>query len=112
MFLGVALDQLEAYSTAGKVIEGIVAILSLGVEHCHGIGKFLIRQMVVADNHIYTQTFCVVHFLDSLDAAVQCNDQGAVVIPCSIYALVGNAVAFIISIGNIIFHAVGEAFHK
>ena len=52
-----------------------MAILPLRVEYCNGLGQLFVRQVVVADNHIYAEALCELHLLYGLNAAVHGNDE-------------------------------------
>ena len=101
VFLRICLNQLEAYSTAGKVIERIMAIIPLRIKYCHGLRKFVLRKMVVTDDHVYALASCIFDLFIGLDAAVKGYDKPEAVFRGPVYALVRHTVTFIISFRDI-----------
>ena len=68
--------QLQGHPHAGQVLEGIGAVLPVGVHHCHGLGQALLALVVVGDDHVHPQGGCVGRLLHGGDAAVHGDDQG------------------------------------
>ena len=109
VFLGIALDELEAHAAAAQVVEGIVVVLPLGVQHRHGAGKLVLREVVVANDHVDALAAGVLHLLNGLDAAVQGDKEVDAVVRGPVQAFVRDAVALVIAVGNVVFHPLGEA---
>ena len=106
------MHQLEAHAAAGKVVEGIAAVFPLGVQHRHGLREFLLRQVVVADYHVYSLAAGVLHLLNGLDAAVQGDYEVHARLRGVVDALCGKAVALVISVGDVEVHFRGEALDE
>ena len=77
--------------------------MPLGVEDGGGGGQGLIRQMVVADDDIDALVLGIADFLHGFDAAVEGDDQGVAVLPGPVDALVGDAVALVVAVGDVVF---------
>ena len=110
--LGIGLHELEAHATPGQVVEGIVAVLALGVQHRHGGGQRLAREMVVADDDLQPLAAGVLHLVDGLDAAVQGDDEPETAVGGPVDALVGHAVALVVAVGDVEVDLVGEALDE
>ena len=60
--------------------------------------------MVVADNHIYSLSGGIFNLLVGLDAAVQSDYEPEAVVSSPVNALVGHAVALVVTIRNVEIH--------
>ena len=110
--LRIGLHELEAHAAAGQVVEGILAVLTLGVQHRHGLRKRFLRKMVVADNHLQALAAGVFDLVDGLDAAVERDDELEAAVRGPVDALVGHAVALVVAVGNVEIHLVGETLDE
>ena len=106
--LRVGLHQLESHAAARQVVEGIMAVFALGVQHRHGRREGLFRQMVVADDDLDPLAAGIFHLVDGLDAAVERDDQAETAVGRPVDALVGHAVALVVAVGNVEIDLVGE----
>ena len=109
---GICLHELEAHAAAGEVIEGVVAVFALGVEHGHGGRKRVLRQMVVADDYVQTLAPGVFDLVCGLDAAVQGDYELEVAFRSPVQALQRDSVAFVVAVGDVEVHLVGEAAYE
>lgn len=53
--------QFQGHPHPGQILEGIGAVLPVGVHHRHGGGNLLLALVMVGDNHIYAQAAGVGH---------------------------------------------------
>ena len=67
---------------------------------------------MVADDDLDPLAAGVFHLVHGLDAAVQRDDQGEPAVGGPVDALVGHAVAFVIAVGDVEVHLVGEALDE
>ena len=88
IFLSIGLHKLEAYSAARQVIERIVAVLSLGVKHGHGLRKFVFRKVVVTYDHFDAFFSGIFHLFVCLDAAVKSDYESEIIFRSPVYAFV------------------------
>jgi hypothetical protein len=97
---------LKAHTDAGKACVGIRAVLAFWVDDSDGVGQFLLALMMVGDDYIHTELFCIQGFLKRRDAAVNRNDKLDAVGRQELQRGPVNAVAFIDPPGNIylVFH--------
>ena len=112
VFLDIALGQFETHTTTAKVVEGIVAVFPLGVQDGHGAGKFVLRQVVIADDNLNALGAGIFHFVDGLDPAVQRDNQADPVVRGPVQRLVRQAVAFVVAIRNVKLYFGRELFDK
>ena len=112
VLLDISLNQFEAYAAAAKVVEGIVAVLALGVQDSHGAWKFVLREVVVADYDFYALSPCILHLVDGFDSAVQGNDKVYVIVRCPVKGFIGEAVALVVSVRDIERNLLGESFDE
>ena len=83
-FLDIALNQLESYSAAAQVIEGVIAVLPLWIKHCDSCRKFIFREVMVADNDVDILAAGIFHLVDGLDSAVQRYYQIDAIVGCPV----------------------------
>ena len=110
--LRIRLHHLESHAAAGEVIERIVAILPFRVKHRCRRRQGILREVVVADDHIYTLAARILHLVNGLDAAVQGDYQAHTVLKGVVYALEGHSVTFVVAVGNVEIDLVREAAEK
>ena len=67
---------------------------------------------MVADNHVYALLPGIFNLVYSLDAAVKSNDEPETVLRREVYSLVGNAVSFVVAVGDVEIHFVGESLDE
>ena len=94
-------DQLEAHATARELVVRIVAVGALGVEHGHGIGDDIASAVVVADDEVDAFGVGVFDAFHGLDAAVEGDDKLEAVVSRIVDTFVGDAVAFLVAVGDI-----------
>jgi len=68
--------------------------------------------VVVANNEFNAQRLGVLNLFHGLNAAVQGDDQRIFLIVCVINALMGNAIPFAVSVGNVISDVGGVLLQK
>ena len=96
------MHELEPYPTATKMLERIGVVSTLGIEYCHGIGKRVVRHVVVADDEIYAKALGVGYHVIGLDAAVENDDELHARLMGIVNAFLAHAVAFVVAVGNVI----------
>ena len=89
-----------------------MAILPLRVQHGNGRRQLLIGKMMVADNHIYTETPCELHLFHGLDSAIDSNDELEPSCRSPGNALGGDSIALVIAVRDVEIHLVGEAAYE
>ncbi len=94
--------QFVSDSAAGKPFIGVGTVLSLHIEYGDGIGNSVARGMVVADNEVDMVLVGVLHFVHLLDAAVERDNERALLLYGIVHALVGDAVALCVAVGYVV----------
>ena len=72
--LGKSLHELEAHSTAAQVLEGVGVVLPLGVKDSYCRRHHVVGYVMVTDNKVDAQLFCIGNFLDGLDTTIEDNN--------------------------------------
>ena len=67
--------QLERYAHTGQLFKGIGAVRTMGVDHCGGIGQFVLAFVVVGDDDIHADAPGKIRLLEIGDAAVHAHQQ-------------------------------------
>src|SRR5690606_20686996 len=70
-------------------------------QYRHRIGQSIAGEVMVADNEIDASLAGIVHFVQRLDAAIQCDNQRKPIFRSVVNPLSGNTISFGISIGQI-----------
>ena len=99
--LGVGLYQLKTDTTPRQLVEGVGAIVPLGIQDGYGLRNLLGRKMVVANDEIDPLTLCIDNLLGSLDSAVQGDDQRDTLAGGVINTLARNTVSLRVAVGDI-----------
>ena len=100
--MGICLCEFKAHTAAREVLVWIRAIAALHIEYCHRIRKRITRRMVVANDHIYTLTIGICHFLHGLDTTVKGDNQVTSLFSSVVNSLRGDTIALRIAIGYIV----------
>ena len=107
-----SLHQFEAHATTRQIVVRIGGIGTLGIQHSHRIGQFVIGFVMVADDEVYAFLLGISNFLNSFDTAVEHNHQRKMVVGSKVDALIRNAVTFHIAVGQIIVQISGILAQK
>ena len=107
-----SLHQFKANPATRQIVVRIGGIGTLGIQHGHRIGQFVIGFVMVADDEVYTFLFGISNFLHRLDTAVEHNHQRKMVVGSKVDALIRNAVTFHIAVGQIIVQISGILAQK
>ena len=89
-----------------------MAVLPLGVQHRDGLRERLLREVMVADDDLDPLAARILHLVDGLDAAVERDDEPESPLGGPVDALVGHAVAFVVAVGDVEVHLVGETLDE
>ena len=68
--LGKGLHKLEAYTASAEMLERERIVWTLRIEYGHSGWHHVVRDMMVADDEVYSQTLGIFYLLNSLDSAV------------------------------------------
>ena len=98
---GIGLHQLETYAAARQLVERIVAVGPLGVEHRHRRRNLVGRQVVVADNEINTLFLCIDNLLHGLDTAIEGYCQRHALARGEVDTPDRYAVAVVVTVGDV-----------
>ena len=96
--------QFQGHPHPGQILEGIGAVLPVGVHHRHGGGNLLLALVMVGDNHIYAQAAGVGHPLHGGDAAVHGNHQAHPLPGQFLHRLPVDPVALGQAVGDVVAH--------
>ncbi len=95
------LHKFVAHAAAGQAFVGIGAVLALDIENRHRVGDGVARGVVVADNHVDTVFGGVFRLVHLLDAAVEGDDEAALMLNGVVHTLEGDAIALGVAVGDI-----------
>ena len=101
VFLRVGLNQLEPDAAAGKIVERIGAILAFRIQHRRCRRNFFLRKMMIANDKVNAFVLGIFYFIDSLDAAVEGDNQCEAVVRSPVDTFFGYAIAFVVTVRNI-----------
>src|SRR5258706_5170341 len=68
-------DQFKTYTATAKFFIRVVAIFLFGIKNGNSRRQYLIGKVMITNNKIYTECFCVSNEIGRFDTAVQRNDQ-------------------------------------
>ena len=68
--LGESLHKLESYTASAEMLERERIVWALRIEYGHSGWHHVVRDMMVADDEVYSQTLGIFYLLDSLDSTV------------------------------------------
>ena len=71
--LRICLDKLESHTATGEVVKRIMTIFPLWIKNRYSLRKIVLREMMVADDDIYTPFTSILDLFVCLDAAVEGN---------------------------------------
>ena len=104
-------DDLEGHTHAGQLPEGILVVYPTGVDHGGRHGKDLLALVVVCDDQLEAQLFCVFGLFFSGDATVHRDEQAAALVVEGLDGRLVEAVAFAQTVRDVI-GAVGTHFSQ
>ena len=110
--LRISLHKLETHAAAGQIVERIVTVFSLGIEHRHHARESLFRKVMVADYHFDSAGGCVLGFVNCLDAAVKRYDELEAAFDGPVNTLVRHSVTLVVQVGDVEIDVGGEASDK
>ena len=97
-------DQLQGHAHTGQILEGIGAVLAMGVHHGQGLGDLLLALVVVGDDKVDTLLPGIFHLMDGGDAAVHGDDQIHTLLGQMVHGPTVDAVALVQAVGDVIDH--------
>ena len=100
--LGERLHQLESHAASAEMLEWVGVVRSLRVEDSHGRRQFFVGHVVVADDEVDAERLGVGYLFNSLDAAVEDDDELHAGLLGVVDAFLAHAVAFVVAVGNVI----------
>ena len=94
------------------MLEGIGRVFTLRIKDSHSIWQFIIRYMMVADDEVYTQPFGIGNLVDSLNTAIE-NDNEFNTLFCRIVQCLNtDTIPFFITVWDIVFNIGIELLQK
>ena len=84
------------------MLEREAVIFPFGIKNGHSRRHLLIRNMMIADNKVYTKRLGKFYFLDSFNATIKDNNEFDTRLLRISYSFLTHPVAFIITIRDII----------
>lgn len=100
--LGERLHQLESHAASAEMLERVGVVGSLRVEDSHGWRQFFVWHVVVADDEVDAERLGVGYLFNSLDAAVEDDDELHAGLLGVVDAFLAYAVTFVVAIGDVI----------
>ena len=78
-----------------------MAVFPLWVEHGYCVRKYLVREVMVADDDVDSEGIGQVYLIYGLDSAVDGDDEGHSGLSGILYALRGYSVSLVVPVRNI-----------
>ena len=97
------MSQAMLTATRGEFLVGVGAVFALGVEDGECVGQRVAFEVVVGDDDVDAVLVGKVHHVVGLDAAVEGDEQVDAVLLAELDAFLGDAVAFGVAVGNVVF---------
>ena len=99
---GKRLHELETHAAAGEFRVGVVVVVAFRVQDGSSLRQHIVGHVVVADDEVHAQRLGIGDFLHRFDAAVQNDDEFHAALRCHLNAFVGDAVAFVVAVRDVV----------
>ena len=106
------MHELESYAASAQVLEGIGGVRSFGIQYGYGTRQHIVWHVVVADDEVYAQRLSIGNLVDSLDAAVEHDNQFHTFLCRIVESFLADAVSLLIAVGDVVFHIGIELLQK
>ena len=84
------------------MLEGEGIVFPLRVQNSHGRRHYLVGHVVVADNKINAPTLGIGYFIDSLDTAIEDDNQFNTCLVSKVNSFLADTISLIIAVGDIV----------
>ena len=102
VILGKGLHEFESHATSTEMLEGEGIIFPFGIQNSHCRRHHLVGHVVVADNKINTSTLGIGYFIDSLNSAIEDDNQFNTCLVSKVNSFLADTISLIIAVGDIV----------